>query len=65
MEHSCTVGNCGECTVRLRHGQVTQAEPNCLTEEEKAAGYVPACTRCPLSTLVVDIAPPHPDSPDT
>ncbi|MBO7936596.1 2Fe-2S iron-sulfur cluster binding domain-containing protein [Streptomyces sp. S9] len=37
MEHSCTVGNCGTCMVRLRHGQITQAEPNCLTEQQKAS----------------------------
>ncbi|MFF8480961.1 2Fe-2S iron-sulfur cluster-binding protein [Streptomyces antibioticus] len=46
MEHSCTVGNCGTCMVRLRHGQVTQIKPNCLTVERNAAGYVLACTRC-------------------
>ncbi|GHC89582.1 hypothetical protein GCM10010349_77560 [Streptomyces flavofungini] len=57
MEHSCTVGTCGECMVRLRAGQVTQAEPHCLTDRQKADGYVLACTSCPLSTMVVDIAP--------
>ncbi|MEU6200930.1 2Fe-2S iron-sulfur cluster-binding protein [Streptomyces sp. NPDC047061] len=62
MEHSCTVGNCGECVVRLRSGQVTQAEPNCLNEQQKADGYILACTSCPLSKVVLDIAPEQPDS---
>ncbi|MGM9383105.1 2Fe-2S iron-sulfur cluster-binding protein [Streptomyces antibioticus] len=57
MEHSCTVGNCGECMVRLSHGQVTQAEPNCLTGEQNAAGYVLACTRCFRTTALGHCGP--------
>ncbi|MFE2057019.1 2Fe-2S iron-sulfur cluster-binding protein [Streptomyces sp. NPDC059446] len=58
MPHSCTVGNCGECTVRLREGEVTQGEPNCLTPRQRAEGYVLACMSCPLSKVTLDIADP-------
>nr|WP_240678796.1 2Fe-2S iron-sulfur cluster-binding protein [Streptomyces sp. SID4937] len=58
MPYSCTVGNCGDCMVRLRGGEVTQSEPNCLTERQKADGYVLACVGCPLSGVTLDIADP-------
>lgn len=58
MPYSCTVGNCGDCMVRLRGGEVAQSEPNCLTERQKADGYVLACGGCPLSEVTLDIAGP-------
>ncbi|MCX5529181.1 FAD-binding oxidoreductase [Streptomyces sp. NBC_00006] len=60
MPYSCTVGNCGDCAVRLRDGDVTQAEPNCLTPEQRADGYVLACVSCPLSNVTLDIGPQPP-----
>ncbi|MFJ4828955.1 2Fe-2S iron-sulfur cluster-binding protein [Streptomyces sp. NPDC088747] len=56
MPYSCTVGNCGDCTVRLRSGEVTQNEPNCLTPQQQADGYVLTCVSCPLSKVTLDIA---------
>ncbi|WP_406489074.1 2Fe-2S iron-sulfur cluster-binding protein [Streptomyces phaeochromogenes] len=56
MPYSCTVGNCGDCMVRLRGGEVTQNEPNCLTPQQKADGYVLTCVGCPLSKVTLDIA---------
>ncbi|WP_329130205.1 2Fe-2S iron-sulfur cluster-binding protein [Streptomyces sp. NBC_01476] len=58
MPYSCTVGNCGDCMVRLRSGEVTQNEPNCLTPQQRADGYVLACVSCPLSKVTLDIADP-------
>ncbi|MGW3288868.1 2Fe-2S iron-sulfur cluster-binding protein [Streptomyces sp. NPDC001002] len=58
MPYSCTVGNCGDCIVRLRGGEVTQNEPNCLTEQQKADGYVLTCVGCPLSKVTLEIAEP-------
>ncbi|MFJ8858980.1 2Fe-2S iron-sulfur cluster-binding protein [Streptomyces sp. NPDC102451] len=58
MPHSCTVGNCGDCMVRLRSGEVAQNEPNCLTPQQKSEGYVLTCVGCPLSGVTVDIAVP-------
>lgn len=58
MPHSCTVGNCGDCMVRLRSGEVTQNEPNCLTPRQQADGDVLTCVSCPLSKVTLDIADP-------
>ncbi|MCX4706819.1 2Fe-2S iron-sulfur cluster-binding protein [Streptomyces sp. NBC_01373] len=58
MPYSCTVGNCGDCMVRLRSGEVTQNEPNCLTPQQQADGYVLTCVSCPLSKVTLDIADP-------
>ncbi|MFF5075858.1 2Fe-2S iron-sulfur cluster-binding protein [Actinoplanes sp. NPDC000266] len=55
MPYSCTVGNCGDCRVRLRSGEVAQSEPNCLTPPEKADGYVLTCVGRPLSGVTLDL----------
>jgi ferredoxin-NADP reductase/predicted pyridoxine 5'-phosphate oxidase superfamily flavin-nucleotide-binding protein len=58
MPYSCTVGNCGDCMVLVRGGEVAQNEPNCLTARQKADGYVLTCVGCPLSEVTLDIADP-------
>ncbi|WP_232344919.1 2Fe-2S iron-sulfur cluster-binding protein [Actinoplanes awajinensis] len=58
MPYSCTVGNCGDCMVKLRSGKVAQNDPNCLTPAQKADGYVLTCTACPLSPVTLDIPEP-------
>jgi ferredoxin-NADP reductase/predicted pyridoxine 5'-phosphate oxidase superfamily flavin-nucleotide-binding protein len=54
MPYSCTVGNCGDCLVRLRTGETTHPDPNDLTRP----GYVLACLSCPLSPVTLDITAP-------
>lgn len=58
MPYSCTIGNCGECMVKLRDGEIGQSEPNCLTPQQKADGYVLTCVGWPLSRVTLDIADP-------
>lgn len=58
LPYSCTVGNCGECVVRLRGGEVTQDEPDCLTPQQKSDGYVLTCVSRPLSKVTLDITDP-------
>lgn|GEM_PF-3205106 len=58
MPYSCTVGNCGECVVKLRAGQVAQHEPNCLTPRQQADGYVLTWVGRPMSKVTLDIADP-------
>jgi uncharacterized protein len=53
MPYSCTVGACGDCMVRLRAGEVAMNEPNCLTPQQKADGYILTCVGCPLSTVTL------------
>jgi len=55
MPFSCTMGGCGACKVRLTAGEVTMAEPNCLREDERADGYVLACSSFPKTPVAVEI----------
>ncbi|MET0425509.1 MAG: 2Fe-2S iron-sulfur cluster-binding protein, partial [Actinoplanes sp.] len=55
MPYSCTVGSCGECRVRLRSGEVTMAEPNCLSPADRARGVILTCVTQPLTEVTVDI----------
>jgi ring-1,2-phenylacetyl-CoA epoxidase subunit PaaE len=47
MPFSCIVGGCGACRVRLVEGSVEMEEPNCLTDAERAEGWVLACVGRP------------------
>jgi uncharacterized protein len=58
MPYSCTIGTCGDCMVKLRDGQIAMNEPNCLTPQHKADGYVLTCVGRPLSKVTLDIAEP-------
>lgn len=42
LPSSCRMGGCGACKVKVV-GRVVAAEPNCLTESERADGYALAC----------------------
>ena len=55
MPFSCTMGGCGACKVKLDSGQVTHQEPNCLTAEERAAGYILACVASPCTKVAVEL----------
>lgn len=43
LPSSCTMGGCGACKVKKTAGTVVSAEPNCLTEGERAEGWVLTC----------------------
>ncbi|MFI5953981.1 2Fe-2S iron-sulfur cluster-binding protein [Cryptosporangium sp. NPDC051539] len=58
LPFSCTVGNCGDCLVRLRSGTVAQHEPNCRTPRQQADGYVLTCVGSPLSDVTLDVGEP-------
>ncbi|GAA1938795.1 2Fe-2S iron-sulfur cluster-binding protein [Amycolatopsis minnesotensis] len=58
MPYSCTVGNCGDCMVRLRGGEVAMTGPNCLTPQQETDGYVLTCVGCPMSKVTLDIGQP-------
>jgi ferredoxin-NADP reductase/predicted pyridoxine 5'-phosphate oxidase superfamily flavin-nucleotide-binding protein len=58
MPYSCTVGNCGDCMVKLRGGEVAMDGPNCLTPEQQAGGFVLTCVGRPLTEVTLDIAEP-------
>ena len=55
MPFSCAVGGCGACKVKLIDGSVEVDEPNCLSDQERAAGYVLACVGRPCGPCTVEL----------
>ncbi|APR75583.1 Phosphohydrolase (MutT/nudix family protein) [Minicystis rosea] len=55
MPFSCTMGNCGECRVALVRGEVEMDDPNTLTAEERARGFILTCVARPLSPTTIEI----------
>jgi ferredoxin len=55
MPFSCTVGGCGACRVRLVEGDLAMDEPNCLSPEERARGYVLACVSRPRGACTLEV----------
>jgi ferredoxin-NADP reductase len=55
MPFSCTVGGCGACRVLLTSGTVNMDEPNCLSPQERADGYVLACSSRPTSKCTFEV----------
>ena len=53
LEYGCRVGNCGDCRVRLLHGQASGGEAG-LSDEERRAGWVLSCVATPNGDCVVD-----------
>lgn len=54
LDFSCTVGGCGHCKLRVAEGEVLLDEPNCLSPEERAAGYTLACSACATTAIAVE-----------
>lgn len=55
MPFSCALGGCGACKVRLVEGDYTVEEPSCLTDEERAAGFVLTCVGRAHSPCTLEI----------
>jgi len=55
MPFSCGVGGCGACRVKLVEGDVELEEPNCLSDAERAAGYVLTCVGRPCGPCTVEL----------
>jgi ring-1,2-phenylacetyl-CoA epoxidase subunit PaaE len=55
LPFSCGVGGCGACRVKVTSGSVELEEPNCLGDEERAAGYVLACIGRPCGPCTVEV----------
>ncbi|MDT0604927.1 YcbX family protein [Thalassotalea castellviae] len=53
LPYSCRGGMCGRCKIKLDSGNVKQLADDGLTDDEKAQGYVLACSSIPQSDLVV------------
>lgn len=55
LPFSCTVGGCGHCKVQVLEGDSLLNEPNCLSAEERAAGYTLACSAYATSRIAINI----------
>jgi ring-1,2-phenylacetyl-CoA epoxidase subunit PaaE len=54
LPYSCTMGGCGACKVKKLSGTVVTSEPNCLSEHERAQGYVLTCCSYADSSVTID-----------
>ncbi|MEW6991793.1 YcbX family protein [Colwelliaceae bacterium 6441] len=53
LPYSCRGGMCGRCKIKLNSGEVRQLADDGLTDDEKAQGYVLACSAVPQSDLIL------------
>jgi ferredoxin-NADP reductase len=56
LPFSCAVGGCGACRVKVVAGDVAMDEPNCLTAEERAAGFALTCCGAPAGPCTIEVA---------
>lgn len=54
LPFSCAMGGCGACKVVLVSGEV-HAESNCLSERERADGYVLTCSSRPRGRVALEV----------
>ncbi|MDM4770316.1 ferredoxin--NADP reductase [Solimonas sp. SE-A11] len=53
LPFSCMVGGCAHCKLQVLEGEVALSEPNCLSPEERAAGFTLACSAYATGPLSV------------
>ncbi len=56
MPYSCRGGMCGSCKVKLESGEVKTLADDGLMDDEKAQGYILACSCIPMTDLVISKA---------
>lgn len=55
IPHSCTVGSCQTCKVKIKSGVVLMEEPNSLSLDNARNGFVLSCTAYPCEQVVVKL----------
>jgi ring-1,2-phenylacetyl-CoA epoxidase subunit PaaE len=53
MPFSCAMGGCGACKMLCVDGEVAMEEPNCLSDAERAEGYVLTCVGHPVGPVTL------------
>jgi CDP-4-dehydro-6-deoxyglucose reductase len=58
ISYGCSSGNCGECKVRVKSGEVTKISEHdyVLSERERQMGYVLACANTAVTDCVLEAA---------
>jgi ferredoxin-nitrite reductase len=55
LDSNCRAGTCGTCKQKLVSGEVKyDGEPSALTESDRAAGFILACSARPVGRVVID-----------
>lgn len=54
IDNACRTGTCGACRIKLHAGDVSMANDDALTEQDKADGYVLACQAQISSDVAVE-----------
>lgn len=54
LDYGCRTGNCGECKVRLLHGQADPGSDGALSAAERSSGWVLSCVATPRTDCVID-----------
>jgi ferredoxin len=47
------MGGCGACKLHKTEGTVVMSEPNCLSDNEREAGYILACCAYADTNVVI------------
>ena len=55
IDNACRTGTCGACRVKLNAGEVSMANDDALTEQDKSDGYVLACQAQISSDVTVEV----------
>jgi ring-1,2-phenylacetyl-CoA epoxidase subunit PaaE len=55
LGYSCAMGGCGVCRVKLVAGECSMLEPNCLDDDERAAGHILACVATAMTPVTVEV----------
>jgi ring-1,2-phenylacetyl-CoA epoxidase subunit PaaE len=54
LDFSCQMGGCGACKLRTSAGAVVMDQPNCLTTQEIAAGFILPCCAYAADDVVIE-----------
>jgi ferredoxin len=54
IDNACRSGTCASCRVKLVSGQVTMADEDALTDQDRAEGYILACQAKVQGDIEVD-----------
>lgn len=55
LPFSCAMGGCAACRCKVKDGEIRMDEPNCLTEAEKAEGWVLTCVGHPTRATSLEV----------
>ena len=55
LPFSCAMGGCAACKCKVVEGEVRMDEPNCLSDAERAEGWVLTCVGHPTRPTTIEV----------